>query len=220
MSRSTTRYKRNGANKLLILPFAFDMFASIVTLAAIALSAVSAGSLPDIEAQFNIWLQSPAGQAATRLQVIPPNAVNNPTLLARFSAASSPTEAALALGHELLVASWPALPTNERASWLQIAAHENLLRTVESDPADTSKLYLSVASTTSPYSILCANPPFCLHRVNVSASAAAILDNPFVLLTPSETTTYLDDAFSSGAVRSALLTVEDAPVLLLEFQTA
>ncbi|KAG9411287.1 hypothetical protein AC1031_016927 [Aphanomyces cochlioides] len=139
------------------------MFASIITLAAIALSAVSAGSLPDIQAQFNNWLQSPASQAATRLQVVPPNAVNNPTALAWFSAASNPTEAAIALADELSVASWTTLPTNERAGWLQHAAQQNRLHVVESDPTDTSKIYLSVASTTSPFSILCANPPLCLH---------------------------------------------------------
>ncbi|KAG9411288.1 hypothetical protein AC1031_016928 [Aphanomyces cochlioides] len=197
-----------------------NVIAFFSTLALFALSASPVNGLTAIQTQLKTWVNCTAGREAKQLQLIPVNAVEDSRLLARFSAASNPTEAAIALADELSVASWTTLPTNERAGWLQNAAQQNRLHAVESDPTDTSKIYLSVASTTSSFSILCASPPLCLHRINVSEATAAALDNPFVLMNPSETTTYLTNSLSSGAVRSALLTVEDAPVLLLEFQTS
>ncbi|CAK4082115.1 unnamed protein product [Aphanomyces euteiches] len=196
-----------------------NVIAFFSTLALFALSASPVNGLTAVQTQMKLWVNCAAGRAAKQLHLIPVNAVEDSRLLARFLAASKATESAK-VADELSVASWTTLPTNERAGWLQHAAQQNRLRAVESDPTDTSKIYLSVASTTSSFSILCANPPLCMHRINVSEATATALDSPFALLSPSETTTYLNNSLLNGAVRSALLSVEESPVLLLEFQTS
>ncbi|CAK4361775.1 unnamed protein product [Aphanomyces euteiches] len=168
------------------------------------------------------WLLSNAGRTAAKLQVVPPNALANETILARFGAAIRPMESSARMLYALEpIMHYPSIPDiQERATLLQEFVQQGLVHAVASNNPDSSTVYLSAApSSTSLYSIDCAdiNDIKCLKKVNVTATSPQGLDNPFVLLEPTEVANFALSKLSSGTLQASIGYPNGEPVLLLQF---
>ncbi|CAK4361049.1 unnamed protein product [Aphanomyces euteiches] len=168
------------------------------------------------------WLLSNAGRTAAKLQVVPPNALANETILARFGAAIRPMESSARMLYALEpIMHYPSIPDiQERATLLQEFVQQGLVHAVASNNPDSSTVYLSAApSSTSLYSIDCAdiNDIKCLKKVNVTATSPQGLDNPFVLLEPTEVANFALSKLSSGTLQASVGYPNGEPVLLLQF---
>ncbi|KAH9113766.1 hypothetical protein AeMF1_012096 [Aphanomyces euteiches] len=177
-----------------------NIVALVIKLAAVATSTMAALNLSETQKQLSNWFDSPAGQSATKLQAVPPNSLNNETVLARFAAAIHPAEAAL-VNSQPLVDAW-------------VNAYG-----ARPNTSSSTTVYLSAASSTeSLYTIACADP-MCLTKVNTSATTPQLY-NPLVLLSPTEVANFAQAKLTTGGVQASLASVGGEIILLLQVSTA
>ncbi|CAK4640415.1 hypothetical protein AeMF1_012098 [Aphanomyces euteiches] len=194
--------------------------AFFIALLVILLSAPLVHAANNTHDRFTHWTKQSGAVAAKRLGLLPPHAVNSSIALARFAAAaaSTPTESiALAVPSEL--PSWFTISNKERVALFQKAAKQGRVKAVATnDATESSKVYLTIASSSaSTFAFIpippCADP-LCIKPVAPTNSTDA---DPFVTVSDTDLTDFVNTSITSGAVQPALVEVQGESVLVLGF---
>ncbi|KAG9411290.1 hypothetical protein AC1031_016930 [Aphanomyces cochlioides] len=157
--------------------------------------------------------------AAKRHGLLPPHAVNSSIALARFAAASTPTES-ISVVEPSEFPSWFTISNKERVGLFQKAAKQGRVKAVDTnDGTESSEVYLTIASpSASTFAIIppCADP-LCIKPVAPTESTDA---DPFVTVSDTDLTDFVNTSITSGAVQPALVEVQGESVLVLGFDAA
>ncbi|CAK4474141.1 unnamed protein product [Aphanomyces euteiches] len=195
-----------------------NSIAFFIALLVILLSAPSVHAANNTHDRFTHWTKQTGAVAAKRLGLLPPHAVNSSIALARFAAAaaSTPTESiALAVPSEL--PSWFTISNKEQVALFQKAAKQGRVKAVATnDATESSKVYLTIASSSaSTFAFIppCADP-LCLKPVAPTNSTDA---DPFVIVSETDLTDFVNTSITSGAVQPSLVEVQGESVLVLGF---
>ncbi|KAH9182642.1 hypothetical protein AeNC1_015382, partial [Aphanomyces euteiches] len=170
--------------------------------------------------RFTHWTKQSGAVAAKRLGLLPPHAVNSSIALARFAAAASTPTESVSLVEPSELPSWFTISNKERVALFQKAAKQGRVKTVATnDTTESSKVYLTIASSSaSTFAFIppCADP-LCIKPVAPTNSTDA---NPFVTVSETELTDFVNTSITSGAVQPALVDVQGESVLVLGFDAA
>ncbi|CAK4506950.1 unnamed protein product [Aphanomyces euteiches] len=194
-----------------------NSIAFFIALLVILLSAPSVHAANNTHDRFTHWTKQTGAVAAKRLGLLPPHAINSSIALARFAAAAStPTESiALAVPSEL--PSWFTISNKEQVALFQKAAKQGRVKAVATnDATESSKVYLTIASSSaSTFAFIppCADP-LCLKPVAPTNSTDA---DPFVIVSETDLTDFVNTSITSGAVQPSLVEVQGESVLVLGF---
>ncbi|CAK4082116.1 unnamed protein product [Aphanomyces euteiches] len=194
-----------------------NSIAFFAALLVVLLSAPTVHAANNIHDRFTHWTKHSGAVAAKRLGLLPPHAVNSSIALARFAAAASTPTESIALVEPSELPSWFTISNKERVALFQKAAKQGRVKAVATnDTTESSKIYLTIASSSaSTFAFIppCADP-LCLKPVAPTNSTDA---NPFVTVSETELTDFVNTSITSGAVQPALVEVQGESVLVLGF---
>ncbi|KAH9124266.1 hypothetical protein LEN26_009743 [Aphanomyces euteiches] len=194
-----------------------NSIAFFAALLVVLLSAPLVHAANNTHDRFTHWTKQSGAVAAKRLGLLPPHAVNSSIALARFAAAASTPTESIALVEPSELPSWFTISNKERVALFQKAAKQGRVKAVDTnDTTESSKVYLTIASSSaSTFAFIppCADP-LCLKPVAPTNSTDA---NPFVTVSETELTDFVNTSITSGAVQPALVDVQGESVLVLGF---
>ncbi|KAG9411289.1 hypothetical protein AC1031_016929 [Aphanomyces cochlioides] len=189
-----------------------NSIAFFVALLVILLSVPTVHAANNTHDRFTHWTKQSGAFAAKRLGLLPPHAVNSSIALARFAATS--TESISVVGPSELP-SWFTISNKERVGLFQKAAEQGSVKAVNTnDGTEFSKVYLTITSpSASTFAFIppCADP-LCLKPVAPTESTDA---DPFVTVSDTDLTDFVNTSITSGAVQPAHVEVQGESVLVL-----